>query len=252
LEGVSAGDEKVIDATFPEAYGEPKLAGKAVQFEVKVKEVAAPQAPTLDDEFAKSLGAESVAQMRETVKGRLEFDRNMASRLKVKRALLDALNEGHSFELPPTLVENEFKAIWDQVLHDQEHSKKTFEEEGTTEEKAKEEYQDIAARRVRLGLLLSEIGSKNEITVSDDEVNKALIERIRQFPGQERQVYDFYRNTPEALAELRAPIFEDKVVDYILELAKVTDKDVSLEELYKDLDDGQGQDHDNHDHDHDH
>ncbi|MEM7397797.1 MAG: trigger factor, partial [Pseudomonadota bacterium] len=108
----------------------------------------------------------------------------------------------------------------------------------------KEEYQDIAARRVRLGLLLSEIGAKNEITVSDDEVNKALLERIRQFPGQERQVYDFYRNTPEALAELRAPIFEDKVVDYIVELAKVTDKDVSLEELYKDLDDGAAQDGD--------
>ncbi|MEM9590879.1 MAG: trigger factor [Pseudomonadota bacterium] len=244
LEGVKAGEEKVLDATFPEEYGEPKLAGKAVKFEVKVKEVAAPESPKLDDEFAKSLGAESVSQMRETVKGRLEFDRNMASRLKVKRALLDALNEGHGFELPPTLVENEFKAIWDQVLKDQEQSKKTFEDEGTTEEKAKEEYQDIAARRVRLGLLLSEIGAKNEITVSDDEVNKALLERIRQFPGQERQVYDFYRNTPEALAELRAPIFEDKVVDYILELAKVTDKDVSLEELYKDLDDGAAQDGD--------
>ncbi|MDJ0513829.1 MAG: trigger factor [Methyloceanibacter sp.] len=242
LEGLKAGEEKVIDATFPEEYGEPKLAGKAVKFEVKVKEVAAPESPKLDDEFAKSLGAESVSQMRETVKGRLEFDRNMASRLKVKRALLDALNEGHGFDLPPTLVENEFKAIWDQVLKDQEQSKKTFEDEGTTEEKAKEEYQDIAARRVRLGLLLSEIGSKNEITVSDDEVNKALLERIRQFPGQERQVYDFYRNTPEALAELRAPIFEDKVVDYILELAKVTDKEVSLEELYKDLDDGLAQD----------
>ena len=257
LMGVKAGEEKIVDATFPEEYGEPKLAGKAVTFEIKVKEVAAPETPTLDDDFAKSLGAESVTQMRETVKGRLEFDRNMASRLKVKRALLDALNEGHNFELPPTLVENEFNAIWDQVMHDLEHSKKTFEDEGTTEEKAKEEYRGIAERRVRLGLLLSEIGSTNEITVSDDEVNKALIERIRQFPGQERQVYDFYRNTPQALAELRAPIFEDKVVDYILELAKVSDKDVSLDDLYKDLDDGRGHDHDHdhdhgHDHDHDH
>ncbi|MGD8479322.1 MAG: trigger factor [Methyloceanibacter sp.] len=242
LEGVSAGEEKVIDATFPEAYGEPKLAGKAVKFDVTVKEVATPEKPTLDDEFAKSLGAESVGKMRETVKGRLEFDRNMASRLKMKRALLDALSDGHDFELPPTLVDNEFNAIWDQVLKDQEQSKKTFEDEGTTEEKAKGEYRDIASRRVRLGLLLSEIGSRNEITVSDDEVNKALIERIRQFPGQERQVYDFYRNTPEALAELRAPIYEDKVVDYVLELAKVTDKNVSLEELYKDLDDGQSSD----------
>ena len=254
LMGVKAGQELVVDATFPEAYGEPKLAGKSVKFEVKVKEVAAPSTPTLDDEFAKSLGAESVAQMRETVKGRLEHDRGLASRLKVKRALLDALNEGHDFELPPTLVDNEFQAIWDQVTRDLEQSKKTFEDENTTEEKAKDEYRDIAERRVRLGLLLSEIGARNEITVTDDEVNKALIERIRQFPGQERQVYDFYRNTPEALAELRAPIYEDKVVDYILELAKLSDKDVTLEELYADLDDGHGHDHDhNHDHhDHDH
>ena len=249
LIGLKAGDEKVVDATFPEAYGEPNLAGKAVKFEVKVKEVAGPETPTLDDEFAKSLGAESVAQMRETVKGRLEHDRGMASRLKVKRALLDALSDGHDFELPPTLVDNEFQAIWDQVTKDLEQSKKTFEDEGTTEDKAKDEYRDIATRRVRLGLLLSEIGSTNKITVTDDEVNKALIERIRQFPGQERQIYDFYRNTPEALAELRAPIYEDKVVDYILELAKLSDKEVSLEDLYADLNDDNDHDHQR-DHDH--
>ena len=134
---------------------------------------------------------------------------------------------------------------------DLEQSKKTFADEGTTEEKARQEYHDIAARRVRLGLLLSEIGSRNEITVSDDEVNKALIERIRQFPGQERQVYDFYRNNPEMLAELRAPLYEDKVVDYILELATLTDKPVSIEALYADPDDEHGHDH-HHDHDHDH
>lgn len=249
LIGLKAGDEKVVDATFPEAYGEPNLAGKAVKFEVKVKEVAGPETPTLDDEFAKSLGAESVAQMRETVKGRLEHDRGMASRLKVKRALLDALSDGHDFELPPTLVDNEFQAIWDQVTKDLEQSRKTFEDEGTTEDKAKDEYRDIATRRVRLGLLLSEIGSNNEITVTDDEVNKALIERIRQFPGQERQVYDFYRNTPEALAELRAPIYEDKVVDYILELAKLSDKEVSLGDLYAGLNDDNDHDH-QHNHDH--
>lgn len=251
LMGVKPGEEKVIEATFPENYPEAKLAGKAVTFEVKVKEVAAPETPILDDEFAKSLGVESVAQIRETVKARMEQDRALASRLKVKRELLDALNEGHSFELPPTLVDNEFQAIWDQVTKDLEQSKKTFEDEGTTEEKAKEEYREIAARRVRLGLLLSEIGSRNEITVTDEEVNKALIERIRQFPGQEREVYDFYRNTPEALAELRAPIYEDKVVDYILELAKLTDKEVSVEELYADPD-GAGGHHHDHDHDHDH
>ena len=252
LTGVKTGDEKVIEATFPESYPEAKLAGKAVTFEVKVKEVAAPETPTLDDDFAKSLGVESVAQMRETVKARMEQDRALASRQKMKRALLDALNEGHTFELPPTLVDNEFQAIWDQVTKDLEQHKKTFEDEGTTEEKAKEEYRDIAVRRVRLGLLLSEIGSRNEVTVSDEEVNKALIERIRQFPGQERQVYDFYRNTPQALAELRAPIYEDKVVDYIFELAKLTDKEVSVEELYADPEGGVGHHHHDHDHAHDH
>ncbi len=252
LTGVKTGDEKVIEATFPESYPEAKLVGKAVTFEVKVKEVAAPETPTLDDDFAKSLGVKSVAQIRETVKARMEQDRGLASRQKMKRALLDALNEGHTFELPPTLVDNEFQAIWDQVTKDLEQSKKTFEDEGTTEEKAKEEYRDIAARRVRLGLLLSEIGSRNEVTVSDEEVNKALIERIRQFPGQERQVYDFYRNTPHALAELRAPIYEDKVVDYIFELAKLTDKEVSVEELYADPEGGNGHHHHDHDHDHDH
>jgi len=251
LIGAKAGDERNVEATFPEDYPEAKLAGKTVQFEVRVKEVAAPETPTLDDEFAKNLGAESVADMRETIKARIEQDRAMASRMKVKRGLLDALNEGHTFELPPTLVDNEFQAIWDQVTKDLEQSKKSFADEGTTEEKAKEDYRDIAARRVRLGLLLSEIGSRNTITVSDDEVNKSLIERIRQFPGQERQVYDFYRNNPEMLAELRAPLYEDKVVDYVLELAKVTEKPVSLEELYADPD-GDHDHHHDHDHDHDH
>ena len=261
LTGVTAGEERVIDATFPESYPEAKLAGKAVQFEVKVKEVAAPETPVLDDEFAKGLGVESVAQMRETIKSRIEQDRTMASRLKMKRALLDALNEAHAFDLPPTLVDNEFEAIWGQVTRDLEQAKKTFADEGTTEEKARKDYRDIAERRVRLGLLLSEIGSRNQITVTDDEVNKALLERIRQFPGQERQVYDFYRNNPEMLAELRAPIYEDKVVDFVLELAKVTEKPVSVEELYTDPEDehdhghhhhGHDHDHDHHHHDHDH
>jgi trigger factor len=252
LIGAKTGEERVVEATFPEDYPEAKLAGKTVQFEVTVKEVAGPETPALDDEFAKSLGVESVEQLRDTVRARMEQDRAMASRLKVKRALLDALNEGHTFELPPTLVDNEFQAIWGQVMKDLEHHKKTFEDEGTTEEKAREEYRDIAARRVRLGLLLSEIGSRNEINVTDEEVNRALLERIRQFPGQEREVYDFYRNNPEMLAELRAPVFEDKVVDYVLELAKVADKPVSVEELYADEGDGPAQHHHGHSHGHDH
>jgi trigger factor len=168
--------------------------------------------------------------------------------MRLKRALLDALNKAHDFELPPTLVDNEFQAIWEQVTADLERSKRSFEDEGTTEEKAREDYRDIAARRVRLGLVLSEVGGRNQINVTDEEVSRALLERVRQFPGQERKVYDYYRNNPQLLAELRAPIYEDKTVDYILELAKVSDKAVTAEELYADPD----EDHDHHHHDHDH
>jgi len=250
LAGAKAGEDREVDATFPEGYPEASLAGKTARFEVKVKGVAAPETPALDDDFVKGLGIESVEKLRDTVKQRLEQDRAQASRLKAKRALLDALNEAHTFELPPTLVDNEFQAIWQQVAADLERSKRSFADEGTTEEKAREEYRDIAARRVRLGLILSEVGSRNQISVTDDEVSRALLERVRQFPGQERKVYDYYRNHPELLAEFRAPIFEDKVVDYILELAKVTETAVSPEELYADPD--EDLDHAHHDHDHDH
>ena len=257
LTGVKAGDERAIDANFPDDYPEARLAGKKARFEVKVMEVASPETPAIDDEFAKAVGIESLEQLRTAVKTRLEQDRAVASRTKLKRGLLDALNQGHDFELPPTLVENEFNAIWSQFTHDLEHHKRSFEDEGTTEEKARAEYRDIASRRVRLGLVLSEIGQTQKIEVTDDEVNRSLMERIRQFPGQERKVYDFYRNNPRMLAELRAPIYEDKVVDYIAELAKVTDKKVTAEELYADPDGNHhhhhGHDHDHHhDHDHDH
>jgi len=251
LAGARAGGEREVEATFPEAYPEASLAGKQARFAVKVKEVGAPETPPLDDEFAKGLGIESVAKLRDTIKQRLEQDRAAASRLKVKRALLDALNEGHDFELPPTLVDNEFQAIWRQVMADLERSKRSFEDEGTTEEKARREYRDIAARRVRLGLVLSEVGGRNQITVTDEEVSRALLERVKQFPGQERQVYDYYRKNPQLIAELRAPIFEDKTVDYILELAKVTETQVGPEELYADPD-GDHDHHHGHDHDHDH
>jgi trigger factor len=248
LAGARAGEEREVEAAFPETYPEASLAGKPARFAVKVKEVGAPETPPLDDEFAKSLGLDSVAKLRDTIKQRLEQDRSGASRLKVKRALLDALNEGHHFELPPTLVDNEFQSIWSQVTADLERSKRSFEDEGTTEDKARTEYRDIAARRVRLGLILSEVGTRSKIAVTDEEVSRALLERVKQFPGQERQVYDYYRNNPQLIAELRAPIFEDKTVDYILELAKVTETKVTAEELYADPD----ADHHHHDHDHDH
>jgi trigger factor len=252
LAGAKAGEEREVDATFPDNYPEASLAAKTARFEVKVKEVAAPETPAVDEDFAKGLGVDSVDKLRETVKKRLEQDRGQASRLKLKRALLDALNEGHSFELPPTLVDNEFQAIWHQVTADLERAKRSFADEGTTEEKARQEYRDIATRRVRLGLILSEVGVRSQINVTDDEVSRALLERVRQFPGQERKVYDYYRSNPQLLAEFRAPIFEDKVVDYILELAKVTETPVSPEVLYTDPDEDHDHAHHHHDHNHAH
>jgi trigger factor len=252
LTGARAGEEREVEAIFPEAYPEASLAGKTARFAVKVKEVGAPETPPLDEAFAKGLGIESVESLRQTVKQRLEQDRASASRLKVKRALLDALNRGHSFDLPPTLVDNEFQAIWGQVTADLERSKRSFADEDTTEEKARQEYRDIAARRVRLGLILSEVGTRNQIQVTDEEVSRSLLDRVKQFPGQERKVYDYYRNNPQLLAELRAPIFEDKTVDYILELAKVTETKVTPEQLYADPDEDHDHHHHGQDHDHDH
>jgi trigger factor len=159
------------------------------------------------------------------------------TRQRVKRMLLDRLDESHRFEAPPSLVEEEFNLMWNSIKAEMESSGKTFADEDTTEEAAKEEYHNIADRRVRLGLVLSEIGEKNKITVTDDEVSRAVIERARSLPGREKEVWDYYRNNNNALAQLRAPIYEDKVVDFILELANVTEKKVTREDLYKDDED---------------
>ncbi len=252
LMGVKAGETRTIKTTFPEEYPAAHLAGKEASFDITVKEVAGPVKPEINDEFAKTVGFESVEKLREAVKGKLAGELAAAARMKVKRQLLDAMDEAHRFELPQALVDNEFDMIWRQVTSDLERAGRTFEDEKTTEEKAKDEYRKLAERRVRLGLVLSEIGTKNEIRVQDEELQRALLERIRQFPGQERQVYEYYQKNPEALAELRAPIYEDKVIDYILELAKVTEKKVSAKELFQDDDDHDHEHGHDHDHDHDH
>jgi trigger factor len=167
------------------------------------------------------------------VKGRLAQEHTAMSRQKVKRQLLDELDAKHKFTPPPSLVEDEFNNVWKTILDDLKGRQRSFEEEGTTEEKAKEEYRGIAERRVRLGLVIAEIGERNKIKVSDEELSRSVMDRARQVPGREQEVWDFYRNNPDALASLRAPIFEDKVIDFILELAKITDKTVTREELYK-------------------
>jgi len=201
---------------------------------VTAKSIAAPGKVTADDAFAKSLGMESLDKINEALRDRITREHAAESRRKVKRKLLDALDQRHKFELPPTLVEEEFENVWRTVTSDLEAQKKTFADENTTEEAARAEYRGIAERRVRLGLVLSEIGAKNNIQVTDDEMNRSVMERARQFPGQEQRIWDYYRKSPEALASLRAPLYEEKVVDFLLELVKSSEKTVSREELYRD------------------
>jgi trigger factor len=234
LVGIAAGEQRTINVTFPQLYPNEKLAGKAAEFDVTAKSVETPKPVAIDDEFAKSLGMESLAKLKEMVKERIGREHGAMSRQKIKRKLLDELDARHKFTPPPSLVEDEFNNVWKTVLDDLAAQKRTFADENTTEEKAKEEYRAIAERRVRLGLVIAEIGERNSIKVTDEEVTRAVMDRARQAPGHEQQVWEFYRNNPNALASLRAPIFEDKVIDYILELAKMTEKQVSREDLYKD------------------
>ncbi len=175
----------------------------------------------------------SIAKLRDALKERIAREHATASRNRLKRHLLDALDERHTFELPPTLVSQEFDNVWQTVENDLKQQGRSFADEGTSEEAAKADYRKIAERRVRLGLVIAEIGDKNQIKVTDDEVQRAVVERARQFPGQEQQVWEYYRSNPQALASLRAPIYEEKVVDFLIELSKVTEKKVAREELYK-------------------
>jgi len=233
LIGKKAGESQTFDLKFPDDYQATHLAGKTGTFAVTVKTVEAPGEVTLNDDFAKSLGLDSLAKLRDALRERLQREHTSASRQKVKRGLLDQLDARHKFEPPPTLVEQEFNNVWSAIENDLKQQNRTFADEGTTEEKAREEYRTIAERRVRLGLVIAEIGEKNNITVSEDQLRAAVMEQVRQMPGREQQVWDYYRNNPGALAALRAPLFEDKVVDFVLELADVTDKPVSREELFK-------------------
>jgi trigger factor len=233
LIGLGAGENRTIKVTFPQHYGSAALAGKDAEFAVTAKSIETPGTVAIDDAFAKSLGLDSLAKLREVVKDSIAREHTGASRQKLKRALFDQLDTLHKFDPPSTLVEEEFNRVWKSVLGELETEKKTFADENTTEEKAKAEYQAIAERRVRLGLVLAEIGEKNKISVSDDELNRAVMEHARQFAGQEQRVFDYYRQNPQALAGLRAPIYEEKVVDFLLELAQVSEKKVSREELYK-------------------
>jgi trigger factor len=236
LIGIGSGETRTLKVTFPKNYASEKLAGQPAEFETTATLIEAPGETEVNDEFAKTLGLESLEKLKEAARERLVAEFAGATRQRVKRALLDRLDDSHQFEAPPSLIEEEFSLMWNSIKAEMESSGKTFADENTTEEAAKEEYHKIADRRVRLGLVLSEIGEKNKITVTDDEVSRAVIERARQMPGREKEVWDYYRSNANALAQLRAPIYEDKVVDFILELANVTEKKVSRDDLFKDDD----------------
>ena len=236
LVGIGAGETRTLKVSFPKNYASEKLAGQPAEFETTATLIEAPGETEINDEFAKTLGLESLDKLKEAARERLVAEFAGATRQRVKRALLDRLDDSHKFEAPPSLIEEEFNLMWNSIKAEMESSGKTFADEDTTEEAARDEYKKIADRRVRLGLVLSEIGEKNKITVTDDEVSRAVIERARSMPGREKEVWDYYRSNANALAQLRAPIYEDKVVDFILELANVTEKKVSREDLFKEDD----------------
>lgn len=234
LVGAKAGEKRTVKVTFPEEYGSDELAGKEAEFEVDVKEVRAFEPGGIDEDLAQRIGFDSLEELRKTVRDQLERDFGQVARQKLKRRVLDALAARHDFQVPPGMVDLEFESIWKQLEEEKKRNPEAASEEaGKSEEELKAEYRKIAERRVRLGLLLSEIGRQNNIQVSNEEVNRAMAVEARRFPGQERKVVEFYRNNPEALANLRAPIYEDKVIDFIVEMAKVTDKPVAPEELLK-------------------
>ena len=279
LIGAGAGEHRTVRVTFPEDYGVPDFAGKEAVFEVEVKEVRQRLPAVIDDELGKAVGLESLAELREEVRQQMQRDYEAASRLRLKRSLLDKLAQSYDFAVPPGMVELEFDNIWRQHEAEKERAAQSespaaeaasavSEEspetaaEGSAAEAAapdsgadsgagaaqgsdqeadakedegedalKTDYRRIAERRVRLGLLLAEVGRSNNITVTQDELNQAITREARRHPGYERQVLDFYRQNPEAVGNLRAPIFEDKVVDFIVELAKVEERKISPQDL---------------------
>lgn len=237
LTGIAAGEQRVIKVTFPQNYPAAHLAGKDAEFDVTAKTVEAPKDVTIDDDFAKSLGLESLDKLKDAVKERLARENDTQSRMKLKRELFDKLDEMHKFDVPQGLFDQEYQNLWQTAQNEMQQQGKTFADENTTEEAEQAEYKKIANRRVRLGLLLDEIARRNDLTVTDDETTRAVVEHVRQYPGREQELWDMFRKNPEALASIRAPILENKVTDFLFALGKVTDKKVTRDELYRDDDD---------------
>ncbi|WP_421695493.1 trigger factor [Aestuariivirga sp.] len=231
LIGAKAGDDVTVKVTFPAEYGVADLAGKDAEFATKVTKVEAAKETAIDEEFAKKMGFEDLAKLKDMIKERMGSEFAQMTAMKLKRDVLDALDKEYSFDLPEKLVDAEFNGIWTALQGEMNRSGKSFADENTTEEDARKEYRAIAERRVRLGLVLGTMGEKEQVQVTEQELQNALMNRMRQFPGQEKMVIDYYRKNPGAMMELRGPIFEQKVVDSIVSKATVADKTVSKDEL---------------------
>jgi trigger factor len=233
LVGAKTGEQREVKVDFPADYGAAELAGKAAVFDCTVKQVMTAEARPIDDELAKASGFTDLAAMRAAVRQRLEIEYGGMSRMRMKRQLLDKLANQADFAVPDSLVEAEFNNIWQRVEEARKQGEKVV---GDDEDKAKQEYRDIAVRRVRLGLLLAEIGRQNNIQVTPEEMNRAISAEAQRYPGQEKQVVEFFQGNAQARDSLRAPVFEDKTVDFIFELARVNERSATREELTRDPD----------------
>ena len=235
LIGAGIGDAREVNVTFPEEYVNERLAGQDAVFKVTVKDMLESVPMGIDDELATTLGEADLAALKERVRERISSEYKDFGRSRLKRQLLDRLADGHDFPVPEGMVDAEFDAIWKQIEQDKEADKLDPEDAEKDEDDLKSDYRDIAVRRVRLGLLISEVGRVNAIEVTEEESNMALYREAQQFPGKERQVFEFYQKSPEAMAKLRAPLFEDKVVDFIIDLAKVTERSLTAEQLREEM-----------------
>ncbi|MEO5375667.1 MAG: trigger factor [Alphaproteobacteria bacterium] len=233
LLGSRPGDNRIFPVTFPDNY-HSDLAGKQAEFSVTVRELHEPVPVAIDDDLAKFVGAESLEDLRKSVRGALEQRYAEVSRQRAKRAVLDRLAELHTFEVPAGMVDREFEGIWEQFEVNRAQGRVDPTDRGRSDDDLKTEYRALSLRRVRLGILLAEVGRQNNITVMQEDLNRALAQEARRYPGQEKLVLDYYRKSDEAMASLRAPILEEKAIDFLLEMAKITDRTVSAEELMKD------------------
>jgi len=236
LEGARPGDFRTIQVTFPQDYGKAELAGKVATFDINVKQLSFQIIPPIDDDLAKKLGAESIAAVRDMVTSRQQQEFDTMSRMRLKKALLDALSATADFPVPPSIADQEFEGIWQQFERARKDGTQDEADKTKDDDTLRAEYRTIAERRVRLGLLLAEIGRVNAITVSEQEFERALYQRAMQYPGQEMQMMEFYRKYPQLTNSVRGPLLEDKVIDFVLELAKVNEVIVTPEELVKDPD----------------